>query len=53
MPKGHISISELQACVENKAYAFGTTGAVATLLGEYVVELLRSVAQSPTQVKTT
>ena len=44
MPRGSISISELQRCVESKAYAFGTSSAVATLLAEYVVQLLKETA---------
>lgn len=50
MPNGHISVSELQACIEHKAFAYGTSGAVATLIGEYVVELLRSVAKTSSTI---
>lgn len=36
-----ISASQLQHSVERKAYAYGISPAVSTLLGEYVIELIK------------
>lgn len=39
-----LSLFLLKRRIENKAYAYGVSSVVATLLGEYVVELLRASA---------
>ncbi len=36
-----LSASQLKRNIEHKAYAYGVSPAVSTLLGEYVVELIR------------
>jgi hypothetical protein len=41
MPKIAISAHRLKQQVEQKAFAYGTPPAVAALLGEYVIDLLR------------
>ena len=43
-----ISASQLKNRIEAKAYAYGVSAAVSTLISEYVVELLREAAR-PTQ----
>lgn len=37
-----ISASQLQHSIERKAYAYGISPAVSTLLGEYVIELIKN-----------
>ncbi len=37
-----ISASRLQNSIERKAYAYGVSEAVSTLLGEYVIELIKN-----------
>ena len=44
MSKNNISASQLKKRIEIKAYAYGVSSVVSTLLGEYVVELLRDAA---------
>ena len=44
-----ISTKELKKAIEHKAYAFGVSEAVSTLLGEYVVELIRTLYAKPTE----
>ncbi len=45
MPKIAISAFKLKKQVEQKAYAYGTPPAVAALLGEYVIDILREATQ--------
>ena len=40
-----ISVWELKTRVERKAFAYGVPSDVSTLLGEYVVELIREFAR--------
>lgn len=37
-----MSASRLQNSIERKAYAYGVSEAVSTLLGEYVIELIQN-----------
>ncbi|MFC1787879.1 hypothetical protein ACFLZY_01520 [Patescibacteria group bacterium] len=48
MAKIIVSASNLKEQIETKAYAYGVSSAVATLLGEFVVNLLRQASQQPT-----
>ncbi|MFH1405148.1 MAG: hypothetical protein ABIH21_03570 [Patescibacteria group bacterium] len=43
-----ISASYLKKRIEEKAFVFGVSDAVATLIGEYVVELLRQTSKQST-----
>lgn len=40
MPKKHLTLLELKKHLEARAYTYGVSSAVATLLGEYLLELL-------------
>jgi hypothetical protein len=40
-----VSVWELKTRVERKAFAYGVPADVSTLLGEYVVELIREIAR--------
>lgn len=40
--------SELSRAVEHKAYAYGVSPAVSTLLGEYVVEFISKIYERQT-----
>mgnify|MGYP006865045591 CR=1 FL=1 len=42
MAKSPLTASELSRRVEEKAYAYGVSKMVATLLGEYIIELIKS-----------
>ena len=42
-----LSALELKKRIEKKAFAYGVSSVVATLLGEYVIELLRAASSSP------
>lgn len=47
MPKPALSAPQLKRRIETKAFAYGVSSTVATLLGEYVIELLRaSIAEA-------
>lgn len=46
MPRTHLSASELKKCIEVKAYAYGVSAPVSTLIGEYVIKLLREATHS-------
>lgn len=46
MRNAPLSLFLLKRRIENKAYAYGVSSVVATLLGEYVVELLRASASA-------
>ncbi len=41
MDKNPLTVLELQHSVEQKAYAFGVSKTVSTLIGEYVIQLLK------------
>lgn len=41
MHKSPLTASELKYKVEEKAYAFGVSKVVSTLIGEYVIELIK------------
>lgn len=41
MPNHALSAPQLKRRIETKAYAYGVSSTVATLLSEYVVDLLR------------
>lgn len=41
MQKHTLSVPLLKRRIETKAFAYGVSSTVATLLGEYVIELLR------------
>ena len=41
MPKHTLSVPLLRRRIETKAYAYGVSSTVATLLSEYVIEILR------------
>ncbi|MBI4437342.1 hypothetical protein HY631_00070 [Candidatus Uhrbacteria bacterium] len=41
MASYRISISQLKESIERRAYAYGVSPAVSTLLGEYVIELIK------------
>jgi len=45
MTKVTLSASELKRHIEIKAFAYGVSETVSTLIGEYVVDLLRSQKQ--------
>lgn len=47
MPDTALSVSLLRRRIETKAFAYGVSSTVATLLSEYVVELLRQAVQKP------
>ena len=48
MQKRALSASLLRRRIETKAFAYGVSSTVATLLGEYVVDLLRqAVREAP------
>ncbi len=40
MPKKNLSLLDLKKQLEARAYMYGVSSAVATLLGEYLLELL-------------
>lgn len=40
MDEKHLSVLELKKHLEARAYTYGVSNAVATLLGEYLLELL-------------
>lgn len=42
-----ISLSRLKKQVETKAYAYGISPAVSTLLGEYVTALIKRAGREP------
>ncbi|KKU33703.1 MAG: hypothetical protein UX45_C0007G0030 [Candidatus Uhrbacteria bacterium GW2011_GWF2_46_218] len=42
-----LSASELKKRIEHKAFAYGVSSVVSTLLGEYVIELLRATSHPP------
>ncbi len=44
-----ISASQLQGSIERQAYAYGISPAVSTLLGEYVIELIKNTYVRPTE----
>lgn len=44
-----LKASDLKRCVERKAYAYGVSSVVSTLLGEYVVELIKETYAKHTE----
>ncbi len=40
MDEKHLSVLELKSRLEARAYMYGVSSAVATLLGEYLLELI-------------
>lgn len=48
MKKQTLSAPQLRRRIENKAFAYGVSSTVATLIGEYVVALLRDSDHSLT-----
>ena len=40
MEENRLTLLDLKAHIEQKAYSFGISAAVSTLLGEYLLELL-------------
>lgn len=49
MPPVTLSARLLREQVETKAFAYGVAPVICTLLGEYVVEVLRQARQQPGQ----
>lgn len=49
MQKHALSASLLKRRIETKAYAYGVSSTVATLLSEYVVDLLRQPVEPNSQ----
>jgi hypothetical protein len=46
MPKTSLSAPLLKSRIENKAYAYGVSPVVSSLLAEYVIDLLRELTSS-------
>ncbi len=53
MQRRALSASLLRQRIETKAFAYGVSSTVATLLGEYVVDLLRQAVNDRTASEQT